>query len=81
MSDFEKYLAEQLKDPEFKAMWDRYEEEKAESLYIMARGIKPARALKRAMSAATKEEKAFWVYVSNMNLQCAQKNAIEKNLF
>ena len=81
MSDFQAYLQEQLKDPEFRAMWEAYEQEKAQQLYTLARSIPAGKALQWATRAESEEERFFWAHIANMNLQRSQKIAIENNLF
>lgn len=81
MSDFQKYLQGQLEDPEFRALWDKYLEEKSRHLYTVARSIPPGTALKWAHQAGNEEERLFWAYISTMNLQRSQKIAIENNWF
>lgn len=50
-------------------------------MYEAARNISPGIAMRFATEAESEEERFFWAYICNMNLQRAQKKAIENNLF
>lgn len=50
-------------------------------MYEAARNISPGTAMRFATEAESEEERFFWAYICNMNLQRAQKKAIENNLF
>ena len=50
-------------------------------LYEAARKMPPGEAMRMAQSAETDEERKFWAFIADMNLQRAQKEAIENNLF
>lgn len=53
----------------------------AENLYQVAREIPPGVALEAARQAESDEERNFYAFISDMNLQREQKKVIEKNLF
>lgn len=50
-------------------------------LYEMARNIPGKELLPLMKNAQTEEERKFWAYVYNMNLQRSQKIAIQNNRF
>ena len=50
-------------------------------LYEIAKEINHGEALKMARQAKTAEERKFYAFISDMNLQRAQKKAIENKLF
>jgi len=52
----------------------------AKKLFNEASALGPA-CMKSLQDAKTKEEQRFYVYISDMNLQRAQKEVIRKNLF
>lgn len=52
-----------------------------QELYEVARNIAPSEAMRAVQAAETDEARAFYGYIAQMNLQRAQKVAIEKNLF
>ena len=52
-----------------------------ETLYEMAVKLDPVEAMRLANKSKTHEERCFYVYIVNMNLQRKQKEVIEKNLF
>lgn len=56
-------------------------ENEPKSLYEIAREVSAADSLHMMRNAKTDEEMRFWAYVHNMNLQRAQKIAIENNVF
>lgn len=50
-------------------------------LYEAAREVEPNQALRHVMTADSNEERRFFAFVANMNLQRRQQQVIEKNLF
>lgn len=50
-------------------------------LYEAARAIDQAAALDMIRNAQTAEEERFWTYIADMNIQRAQREAIERNVF
>ena len=50
-------------------------------LYQAACSIPPGEALEMARHAESNEERNFFAFIADMNLQRAQKKAIEMNLF
>ena len=50
-------------------------------LYQAACSIPPGEALEMARRAESNEERNFFAFIADMNLQRAQKKAIEMNLF
>lgn len=50
-------------------------------LYEIAREIEPNKALRLVMQADNDEERKFYAYIANMNLQRRQKEVIRKGLF
>lgn len=50
-------------------------------LYVRARSLLPGDALAAARNAESDEERNFFAYVADMNLQRAQKKAVEQDLF
>lgn len=52
-----------------------------QELYELAREILPSAAMRAVQAAETDEERRFYGFIAEMNLQRAQKIAIEKNLF
>lgn len=64
-------------------MADNREEsfEELKQLYETARKVKTNVALEMVMEAQTDEERKFYAFVMNMNLQRAQRLAIQKNKF
>ena len=53
--------------------------EELKQLYETARKVKTNVALEMVMEAQTDEERKFYAFVMNMNLQRAQRLAIQKN--
>ena len=54
---------------------------KAKKLYETAKSLGHANALDFARKAESEEERKFFAYIADMNLQREQRKAIEKNLF
>ena len=54
---------------------------KLERLYEMAVKMPPSEAMRLVAQAKSDEERRFYAYIMNMNLQRNQKIAIERNLF
>lgn len=52
-----------------------------QELYEVARNIPPSEAMRAVQKAETDEERRFYGFIAEMNLQRAQKAAIEQNLF
>lgn len=52
-----------------------------QEIYAAALQVTPHEAMRAVQNAETDEARVFYAYVANMNLQRAQKIAIEKNLF
>lgn len=50
-------------------------------LYFLAQELGHARALDLARHAESQEERNFFAYVADMNLQRKQKEVIEQSLF
>lgn len=50
-------------------------------LYEQATKMEPHEALRLVMQADTDEERKFFNYIANMNVQRRQKEVIERNLF
>lgn len=50
-------------------------------LYEIARNTEPNQAMKLVQRAEDDEERRFYAFIAEMNLQRAQKKAIERNLF
>lgn len=50
-------------------------------LYDVARAVEPNQALRQVMTADTDEERRFFAFIANMNLQRRQKEVILKGLF
>lgn len=50
-------------------------------LYEKSKKLGHANALNLARNAESEEERDFFVFIANMNLQHAQKKAIENNWF
>ncbi len=50
-------------------------------LYDLARKIAPGNALDLVRKAESDEERNFFAFIADMNLQREQKKAIERNLF
>ena len=50
-------------------------------LYDTAKNMEPSRAMRYVQMASTDEERKFYAFIAEMNLQRAQKKAIERNLF
>lgn len=57
------------------------EEAEIRSLYETARKIDPATAMRLVQQTQDDEERRFYAFVAEMNLQRAQKIAIKNNLF
>lgn len=55
--------------------------EDLKQLYEAARNVKPNVALEMVMEAQTDEERKFYAFVMNMNLQRAQQLVIQQNIF
>lgn len=55
--------------------------EELKQLYEAARKVKPNVALEMVMEAQTDEERKFYAFVMNMNLQRAEQLAIQQNKF
>ena len=56
-------------------------EDKSKDLYELAKNIDPGKALTLMRNAKSVEERNFYVYIADMNLQRSQKTVIERNLF
>lgn len=54
---------------------------KQESLYEMAAKLEAQEAIRLIRNAADEEERRFYTYIVNMNLQRRQKETLERNLF
>ena len=52
-----------------------------QEIYKVAREIDPAAAMRAVQCAETDEERQFYAYIADMNLQRAQKAVIEAHLF
>lgn len=52
-----------------------------EQIYELARSVELSQAMRLVQRAETDEERRFWAYIAEMNLQRAQKEAIKNNLF
>ena len=52
-----------------------------QEIYKAAREIDPATAMRAVQRAETDEERQFYAYIADMNLQRAQKAVIEAHLF
>lgn len=57
------------------------ERNELKELYEIAVQVKPSMAMRMLQEAQTEEERKFYAFVANMNLQRAQKEAIERNAF
>ena len=57
------------------------EEAKLRGLYELARKIAPAAAMRLVRQTQDDEERRFYAFIAEMNLQRAQKIAIKNNLF
>lgn len=52
-----------------------------QGLYELAVKMEPSESMRLAMVAKSDEERRFYAYIVNMNLQRRQKEVIEKNIF
>lgn len=50
-------------------------------LYEEAKNMAPSKAMRLVQQAKSDEERRFYGFIAEMNLQRAQKKAIERNLF
>jgi len=50
-------------------------------LYEKAKNMDPSKAMRFVQQAQDDEERKFYAFIADMNLQRAQKKAIERNLF
>ena len=57
------------------------ERNELKELYEMAKKIDPYLAMRFLQEAESEEERRFYMFVGDMNLQHAQKEAIERNVF
>lgn len=55
--------------------------EKLKNMYETAKEIEPHKAMHMIMDAKTDEERKFYTYIHDMNLQREQKKVVERNLF
>ena len=60
--------------------WDDLKLE-AKEIYALARIIDPTELIRAIGHADSAEERRFYAYVSDMNMQRVQKEVIRKNLF
>ena len=51
------------------------------NIYRVACTISPSNAMRMVQRAETEEERKFWAYIADMNLQRKQKEVIKNNLF
>ena len=75
------WLAKEVPSFYFTEHYPQKSLEELRLLYQEARKIEPAVALKLVQAAQSDEERYFYAHIHNMNLQRAQKLAIERNLF
>lgn len=50
-------------------------------LYETAKQVPPSKAMRLVQQATSDEERRFYGFIAEMNLQRAQKEVIQKNLF
>lgn len=52
-----------------------------DKLYEAAKNLDPAKAMRLVQQAQNDEERKFYAFIADMNLQRSQKEVIERNLF
>ena len=57
------------------------EKDSYKNIYQIAKNIDPVNALNLIRDAQSEEERNFFAYIADMNLQRKQKMAIERNVF
>ncbi len=81
---YEDAMAEYRKNPvshPITELWEELDLEELKDLYRIAKDIDPTNALNLIRQAESEEERNFFAYIADMNLQRKQKEAIEKNVF
>lgn len=75
------WLAKEVPAFYFTEHYPQKDLDELKKLYQEARRIEPSVAFQLIQEAQSEEERNFWAYIHNMNLQHAQRLAIARNLF